>query len=133
MTNVIRNYSLLDTLKTGYKDLTAVGGVSQDLTKFLYSLPTLNVSGSSANNYAVTVSFANGVLCVNFIGGVRTATILSATLNLSPSMPYLFANTSGTFPVALQLDNNGTIAGQNQYILNSGAIVQFQFSGGNLA
>jgi hypothetical protein len=133
MTNVLKNYSLLDTIKVGYKDVTAVGGVSPDLTKFLYSLPTLNVSGSSANNYTASVSFANGIQAINFIGGVRIATILSATLNPAPSMPYLLANTSGTFPVVLQLDNNGTIAGQNQYILNSGAIVQFQFSGGNLA
>jgi hypothetical protein len=131
--NVSNNYSMLNTIRFGYKDLTSSSGVSPDLTKFLYTLPMLNVSGSSANNYVASVSFANGIQCINFIGGVRVATIQSATLISTPTVPYLFANTSGTFPVVLLLDNNGTISGQNQYVLNSGTIVQFQYSGGNLS
>ena len=131
MTNVIRNYSLLDTLKTGYKDVTAVGGVSPDLTKFLYSLPTLNVSGSSANNYTASVSFANGTQVINFIGGVRLATIQSATL--ATLTAYYFVNTGGAFPVSIQMSNGGTIGGSAIYPLNSGTIVQFQFDGTNLA
>jgi hypothetical protein len=131
MTNVLRNYSFQDTIKTGYKDVTATGGMTQDLTKFLYSLPTLNVSGSSANNYAVTVSFANNISCINFIGGVRVATVQAASL--AAQTGYIFANTSGTFPVSLQLDSGGLIGGLSIYPLNSGTIVQFSYSGGNLS
>jgi hypothetical protein len=131
MTNVIRSFELGDTIRTGFKDVTATGGMTQDLTKFLYNLPTLNVSGSSANNYIASVSFANNIQCINFIGGVRLATILSATL--VAQNPYIFANTSGTFPVSLELDNGGTIGGLSIYPLNSGTIIQFQFSGGNLS
>ncbi len=131
MTSVRSNYSIPDTIKIGYKDVTAVGGMSVDLTKFLYSLPTLNVAGSSANNYVATVSLAN-VQCINFIGGVRVATLQSATLT-GVATPYIFANTSGTYPVILQFDNGATIGGLNAYILNSGAIVQFGWNGTNLS
>jgi hypothetical protein len=132
MTNVIKNWSLLDTIKVGYKDVTAVGGVSPDLTKFLYSLPTLNISGSSANNYAVSVSFANGIQVINFAGGVRLATIQSSTLSAQVAA-YTFANTSGTYPVSIQLDNGGLVGGVSVYPLNSGTIIQFSFNGTNLS
>jgi hypothetical protein len=132
MANVIRNYSVLDTIRVGYKDITGVGGVSVDLTKYLYSLPTLNVSGSSANNGAVTVSLANGILCINFIGGVRLATIQSATLSAQVAA-YTFANTSGAYPVGIQLDNGGLVGGVSVYPLNSGTITQLSFNGTNLS
>ncbi len=131
MTSVRSNYSIPDTIKIGYKDVTAVGGMSVDLTKFLYSLPTLNVAGSSANNYVATVSLAN-VQCINFIGGVRVATLQSATLT-GVATPYIFANTSGTYPVILQFDNGATIGGLSVYVLNSGTIVQFGWNGINLS
>jgi hypothetical protein len=131
MTNVLKNYELLSSVRTGYKDVTAVGGISVDLTKYLYNLPTLNISGSSANNYVASVSFANGIQCINFIGFVRLATIQSATL-LQQAV-YTFANTSGTYPVSVQLDSGGTIGGLTVYPLNSGTIVQFLYSGGNLS
>src|SRR6266404_661884 len=130
MTNVRSNYSIPDTIKIGYKDVTAIGGMSVDLTKFLYSLPTLNVSGSSQQPN-VTVSLAN-VQCVNFIGGVRVATLQSATLT-GVATPYIFANTSGTYPVILQFDNGATIGGLSVYVLNSGAIVQLGWNGTNLS
>lgn len=130
MTNVIRSFALGDTIKTGFKDVNAVGGVTQDLTKFLYSLPTLNVGGSSSNNGAVTVSFANNVQCINFIGGVRLATLVSSSL-VQAAM-YVFANTSGSYSLNMQLDNGGTIGGSSIFSLNSGNIVQFQFNGTNL-
>jgi hypothetical protein len=125
------NFEFGPTIQTGFKDLNAIGGVSQDLTKFLYNLPTLNVSGSSANGYAVTVSFANNISCINFIGGVRVATIQAASL--AAKTPYILANTSGTYPVSLQLDNGGTIGGLGIFPLNSGTIIQFSYSGGNLS
>jgi len=131
MTNVIPNFQLTHDVQFGFKDVTSIGGFSPDLTKFLYSRPTLNISGSSANNYAVSVSFANNIQCINFIGGVRVATIQSATLALQTT--YTFANTSGTFPVSLQLDNGGTIGTLSIYPLNSGTIIQFQFNGTNLS
>jgi hypothetical protein len=130
MTNVIPNFQMRHDIQTGYKDLNAVGGFSQDLTKFLYSQPTLNVSGSSANNYAVTISFANNIQCINFTGA-RTATLQSATL--AQQVVYTFANTSGTYPVSIMLDNGGTIGGLSIYPLNSGTIIQFQFNGTNLS
>ena len=130
MTNVRSNYSIPDTIKVGYKDVTAVGGMSVDLTKFLYSLPTLNVSGTSQQPN-VTVSLAN-VQCVNFIGGVRVATLQSATMS-GANTPYVFANTSGTYPVSVQFDNGATIGALVAYPLNSGAIVQFGWNGTNLA
>ena len=111
--------------------MNAVGGFSQDLTKFLYSLPTLNVSGSSANNYTASVSFANNIQCINFTGGVRLATIQAATL--ATQTTYTIANTSGTFPVSIQLSNGGTVGGLGIYPLNSGTIIQFQFDGTNLS
>jgi hypothetical protein len=131
MTSSIPNYTFKETVKVGYKDVNAIGGFSEDMTKYLYSLPTLNVSGSSANNYAVSVSFANQIQCLNFIGGVRLATLQSATLT-QQSAVYIFANTSGTFPVSLKLDNNGTIGGLSVYPLNSGTIARFTFDGTNL-
>ena len=131
MTNVIKNYSFLDTVKFGYKDVTAVGGFSPDLTKFLYSLPTLNVSGSTANNGAVTVSLANGIQCINFIGGVRLATLQSATLTAQAA--YVFANTSGSYSMNMQLDNGGLIGGLSVYPLTSGSIIQFGWNGTNLS
>jgi len=132
MTNVVPNFQMRHDLQFGYKDVTATSGFSPDLTKFLYSQPTLNVSGSSANNYAVSVSFANNVQCINFTGGVRTATLQSATL-AQQGVVYTFANTSGTYPVSIQLDNGGTVGGLNIYPLNSGTIIQFQFNGTNLS
>jgi hypothetical protein len=129
MTNIVRNYSIPDTIKIGYKDVTAVGGMSVDLTKFLYNLPTLNVSGSSQQPSA-SVSLAN-VQCVNFIGGVRVATLQSATM-AGANTPYVFANTSGTYPVSIQFDNGATIGGLSVYPLNSGVIVQFGWNGTNL-
>jgi len=132
MTNVFSSYSRGPNIQIGYKDVNAVGGISVDLTKFLYSLPTLNVAGSSANNGAASVSFANGIQCINFIGGVRVATLLSATLT-GVATPYVFANTSGTYPVSLQFENGATIGGLSIYPLNSGAIVQFGWNGTNLS
>jgi hypothetical protein len=129
MTNVIPNFQMRHDVQYGYKDVTATSGFSPDLTKFLYSLPTLNVSGSTANNGAVTVSFAN-IVCVNFIGGVRVATIQSASL--ATQTAYVLANTSGSYSLNLQLDNGGTIGGLSIFPLNSGNIVQFQFNGTNL-
>ena len=130
MTNVIPNFQLTHDVQFGFKDVTSIGGFSPDLTKFFYNQPTSNVSGSSASNYAVTVSFANNIQCINFIGGVRVATLQSATL--ASQVAYTFANTSGTYPVSIQLDNNGTIGGLSIYPLNSGTIIQFQFNGTNL-
>jgi hypothetical protein len=131
MTNLIPNFQMRHDVQVGYKDVTATSGFSPDLTRFLYSLPTLNVSGSSANNYAVTVSFANNIQCINFTGGVRTATLQSATL--AQQVVYTFANTSGTYPVSIQLDNGGTVGALGIYPLNSGTIIQFQFNGTNLS
>ena len=109
MTNVVKNYSFLDDVKFGYKDVTASGGMTQDL--FLYNQPTLNVSGSSANGYAASISFANGIQVINSIGGVRVATIQSATLAVPSPYPaaYIFANTGGNFPVSIKLDYGSRI------------------------
>ena len=67
----------------------------------------------------------------NFIGGVRLATLQGGTL--TQQAVYIFANTGGTFPVNLQLDNGGTIGGQTVYILNSGVVVRFTFNAANLS
>jgi hypothetical protein len=130
MTSSIPNYTFKETVKVGYKNVNAVGGFSEDLTKYLYSLPTLNVGGSSATN-TLSLSLANGVQCLNFIGGARLLILQSATLT-QQSAVYIFANTSGTYPVSIQLDNGGTIGGLSVYLLNSGAIVRFTFDGTNL-
>jgi hypothetical protein len=129
MTNPIPNYSLRDTVRTTYKNVNVVSGYSEDLTKYLYSLPTINVSGSSATN-SLSVSLV-GVQCVNFVGGARALILQSATLS-QQSTVYVFANTSGTYPVSLLLDNNGTIGGLSIYPLNSGTIARFTFDGTNL-
>ena len=131
MTNAVPNFQIRHDVQFGYKDVTSTSGFSPDLTKFLYSQPTLNVFGSSANNYAASVSFANNIRCINFTGGVRLATIQAATL--ATQTTYTIANTSGTFPVSVQLDNGGTVGGLGIYPLNSGTIIQFQFDGTNLS
>ena len=89
------------------------------------------MGGSTVNNGAVTVNFANGIQCVNFTGGVRLATLVSSSL--TAQAVYVFANTSGSYSMNMQLDNGGTIGGLSIFPLNSGNIVQFQFNGTTLS
>jgi hypothetical protein len=103
--------------------------VGEDLTRYLYELPTLKIGGSSAAK-TVSVSLAN-IQCVNFIGGIGSAVLQSATL--VQTAQYIFINTAGAAAgvVNLALDN-GTIGGQTVYSLISGQPVRFTFSGNNL-
>jgi hypothetical protein len=130
MTSTIPNFAARETVRTTYKDVTATSGYTEDLTRYLNTLPTVKIGGASATN-SLSVSLA-GVQCLNFIGGARLLILQSATLT-QQSVVYILANTSGTFPVSVQLDNNGTIGGLSVYPLNSGAIARFTFDGTNLS
>jgi hypothetical protein len=121
---VMSNFALEGTLVTGNKNVT------EDLTKYLYQLPTINVSGTSASKTA-SLNLSN-IGCVNFTGGVGSATLQSATLVKNAT--YIFINTAGAAAgvVTLTLDNHGTIGGQSVFSLISGQPVKFQFDGTNL-
>jgi hypothetical protein len=123
-TSFMPNFALQGTLVTGNKNTT------EDLTKFLYQLPTINVSGSTA---AKTVSLnLTNIGCVNFTGGIDSATLQSGTLIKFAT--YIFINTGGSAAnvVNLTLDNHGTIGGQSVFSLVSGQPQKFQFDGTNL-
>jgi hypothetical protein len=118
------NFALQGTLVTGNKSVT------EDLTKYLYAVPTVNVGGSTAAKTA-SLNLTN-IGCVNFTGGIGSATIQSATL--IPNATYILINTAGAAAnvVNLTLDNNGTIGGQSVFSLISGEPRKFQFDGANL-
>src|SRR5580700_8083851 len=117
-------FALQGTLVTGNKNVT------EDLTKYLYQLPTINVSGTSASKTAL-LNLTN-IGCVNFTGGIGSATLQSATLVKNAT--YIFINTAGAAAgvVNLTLDNHGTIGSKNVFSLLSGQPVKFQFDGTNL-
>ena len=118
------NFALEGFLVTGNKNVT------EDLTKYLYQLPTINVGGSSASKI-VSLNLTN-IGCVNFTGGIGAATLQSATL--IENATYIFINTAGAAAnvVNLTLDNHGTIGGQTVFSLVSGTPMKFQFDGTNL-
>ncbi len=126
------NFAIQNTVVTGVK--TTVPGSNtfvDDLTKYLNTLPTLTVGGSSA---AKSVSLSlTGFQCVNFIGGIGSAILQSATLG-GLNTVYLFFNTGGAAAavVNLKLDNGGTIGGQSVFSLVSGQPARFAFDGTNL-
>jgi hypothetical protein len=118
------NFALQGTLVTGNKNVT------EDLTKYLYQLPTINVSGSTG---AKTASLnLTGIQCVNFTGGIGAATIQSSTLVIN--LTYIFVNSGGAAAnlVNLALDNGGQVGGQSVFSLISGQPQKFQFDGTNL-
>jgi hypothetical protein len=113
---------------TGVK-LASPGGntVNEDLTRYLYQLPTLAVKRVSSDPQTKNISFVGSIQCVNFLSPcvaiLQTATMVNNGW-------YFFFQTGGIGVLTLQLDNSGLINGVSVYPFSGP--VQFQFIGGNL-